>query len=71
MSTWSKHVYSSNVSEVGYDDESHDLIVIFNNGTRYAYEGVPEELAHQLSLAPSVGSMLNTEIKGYYKFRKL
>lgn len=67
--SWSKNVYSSMVSEVGYDDETQELLVTWNNGRRSAYSGVPEGLAEQLSRAPSVGQMLNSDIKGVFPHR--
>jgi hypothetical protein len=69
MAGWSKPVYSSNVSEVGYDPETGELIITWTKGKRSIYSGVPEELAEQLANAPSVGSMLNAEIKPYYSHR--
>lgn len=69
MSTWTKNVFSSNVSEVGYDTETHDLIITWVRGKRSIYSGVPEELAEQLANAASVGSMLNAEIKPFYSHR--
>jgi len=66
---WNRHVYSSNVSEVGYDPETKELLITWTKGKRSIYSGVPEELAEQLANAPSVGSMLNTEIKPYYVHR--
>ena len=65
--TWEKSVYSSNVSTVAYDAEEKVMYVTFlKGGARYAYQGVPEELAEQLAQAPSVGSMLRNEIIPYY-----
>ncbi len=69
MTTWSKPVYSSNVQEVGYDSETKELLITWVKGKRSVYEGVPEELAIDLSNAPSVGTMLNTEIKPFYAHR--
>lgn len=66
---WSKDVYSSNVSTVGYDPETKELIITWTRGKRSIYSGVPEELAEQLATAGSVGSMLNSEIKPYYAHR--
>lgn len=66
---WSKDVYSSNVSTVSYDPESKELIITWSKGKRSIYSGVPEELAEQLANAPSVGSMLNAEIKNYFPHR--
>ena len=67
--SWSQKVYSSNVAEVGWD-EPDQMTVSFNIGSRYIYSGVDEETATRLANAPSVGSMLNQEIKGQYAFRK-
>ena len=66
---WEKEVYSSNVSTVGYDEESKELIITWAKGKRSIYSGVPAELADQLASASSVGSMLNAEIKPYYAHR--
>ena len=71
MTDWIKDVYSSNVATVGYDSEKKELYVTFSRtGQQYTYSGVPEQLAIDLSNAPSVTGMLNTEIKPYYGFRK-
>ena len=67
--SWSRDVFSSNVSTVGYDPETKDLIITWTKGKRSIYSNVPEELAEQLANAPSVGSMLNSEIKPYYSHR--
>ena len=63
---WSQPVYSSNVQEVGYDEEKQELYITWTRGKRSIYSGVPEELAVQLAHAPSVGTMLNQEIKHYF-----
>lgn len=67
--SWSQPVYSSMVSEVGYDDERKELLVTWKNGKRSVYAGVPEETAQELANAPSVGTMLNNDIKPYYQHR--
>lgn len=69
--SWTHSVFSSNVSEVGWDDDSQEIVVTFTNGSVYAYAGADEGLALELSKAPSVGQMLNSEIKGQYAFRKV
>lgn len=67
MPDWSKPVFSSNATEIGYEEEGSRLIVTWSKGgRRSAYSGVPEELALQVADAPSVGSILNTEIKPYF-----
>ena len=67
--SWSRSVYSSNVQEVGYDPDTKELLITWTKGKQSIYSGVPEELAEQLANAPSVGSMLNAEIKPYYQHR--
>lgn len=69
MATWMRDVYSSNVREIGYDADTQDLIVVWKNGRKSAYHGVSEELATQVATAPSVGSMLNADIKPNYQHR--
>jgi hypothetical protein len=66
---WSKSVFSSHVSEVGWDDG--EMLVTFKNGEVYAYSGVDEETALSGSKAPSVGQWLNSEIKGKYSYRRV
>jgi hypothetical protein len=66
---WTKPVYSSNVQEVAYDEEKKELYITWTRGKRSVYSGVPAELAVDLSNAPSVGTMLNQEIKPYYQHR--
>lgn len=67
--SWEKSVLSSMVVAVGYDTETQDLLVTWNNGRRSAYAGVPEEVALDLSTAASVGQMINNEIKPNYAHR--
>lgn len=67
--TWEQNVYSSNVSRVGYDAEKQELYITWVRGKRSIYWPVPEELALQLANAPSVGTMLNSEIKPNYEHR--
>lgn len=67
--SWSKAVYSSHVTEIGYNDETQELEVTWSNGRVSAYSGVPEATAVELSNAPSVGSMLQSQIKGVFSHR--
>ena len=66
---WTKSVYSSNVQEIGYDEAKRELYVTWTRGKRSVYSGVPEELAADLANAPSVGTMLNAEVKPYFQHR--
>lgn len=67
--SWHRDVYSSNVQSLDYDEESKSLYVNWLKGKRSVYAGVPEDLAVECANAPSVGSFLNTEIKGKYAHR--
>ena len=67
--SWNQSVFSSNVESVGYDDNTGELIIKWNNGKTSSYAGVPEALALQVANAPSVGSMINSDIKGSYEHR--
>lgn len=72
MPTWTKQVFSTMVSEVSWEGEdaaAGTMTVQFAKGKKAAYFGVPEHVADQLSKAPSVGQMMNQEIKGQYEFR--
>jgi KTSC domain len=62
--SWNKPVYSSMVSEVGWDSETNELLVKWaKSGKISAYAGFDEAKAIELSNAPSVGQMVITEIK--------
>jgi hypothetical protein len=66
MPTWTKQVFSEMVSEVGWDEETQELLVTFaKKGKTAAYKGFDEGTAEQLSRAPSVGSMFLSEIKPF------
>src|SRR5689334_11096994 len=61
---WEKPVYSSMVALVGYDEDKRELYVVWTkSGRRSIYSGVDEETATALASAPSVGQMINSEIK--------
>ena len=67
--TWEQNVYSSNVSSVGYDAEKQEMYVTWIRGKTSIYSGVPEAVALDTANAASVGSFLNSEIKGQYGHR--
>ena len=63
---WSKPVLSDMVSEVGWNDETNELLVTFKKkGRTAAYKGFDEGTAELLSRAASVGSMFLSEIKPF------
>jgi KTSC domain len=67
---WSRAVFSSMVSEVGYDSDANELLITWaKSGKMSAYADVPESLAEACSKAPSVGQFVNTEIKPFFSHR--
>lgn len=64
-------VNSSNLSEVAYDSQKLELLVIFKSGDAYIYEGVPKNTFDDLLRASSHGSFLNQHIKKHFEVRKL
>jgi hypothetical protein len=60
---WTKNVFSSNASSVGWNDETQEIEITWNSGKTSAYAGGTEELAEQCANAPSVGQFINSEIK--------
>jgi hypothetical protein len=72
METIEMHcVSSSNVAEVGYDEDSATLQITFNNGATYQYFDLPQQLFEGLLHAGSVGGYLADHIKGVYRFSKV
>jgi hypothetical protein len=66
---WSQSVFSSMITDIGWDDSSEELRVTFKNGRTAAYKGPTEDKAQELANAASVGTMFISEIKDFYDFR--
>ena len=66
-----KQVGSSNIAEVGYDESSHTLEILFKNGRVYQYFSVPIQEFNGLLNAASHGQYLNRYIKGSYRYARL
>lgn len=64
-------VQSSNVAEVGYDEASQTLEVLFHSGSVYQYFDVPRPVYQALLGSPSVGRFLNEQIKGSYRYARV
>ena len=71
MAAWSKSVFSSMVSSISYDPDTQEMVVQWTRGGSGVYSGVPEDAADELTRSASVGTMINTEFKGVYPYRKL
>jgi KTSC domain len=68
--SWSRPVYSSMVSAISYDSDKEEMAVTWARGGRTSvYSGVSEGLADEVSRAPSVGGMINSDIKPFYSHR--
>lgn len=66
-----KVVSSSNIAELGYDQESQTVYVRFLNGSLYIYKGVPEYEFDNLFNAPSLGSYLHRNFKNVYSYERI
>jgi hypothetical protein len=64
-------IQSSNIKRTEFDTESKELIVEFNNGLKYLYEGVPHQLYTQFRISESQGKFFSSKIAKNYKYKKL
>ena len=64
-------VDSSLIYGVHYDDGTQELTVIFkSNGSKYVYEGVPQEAYDAMMAAESQGKFFLRHIKPRFKWRQ-
>lgn len=61
---------SSTIKASTYEYESKNLYVVFVHAT-YRYTEIPEEVYQEFANAKSQGILLNSLIKGKYKYEKL
>lgn len=64
-------VSSSNLTAVGYDEESKTLRVTFRSGPTYEYKGVPKRTYEELMSADSLGSYFHSNIRSDFPYSKL
>ena len=64
-------VSSSNISSVGYEDESHTLEIEFHHGGTYQYYEVPKHVYEELISASSVGQYFAQNIKNIYRYSRI
>ncbi|WP_217805688.1 KTSC domain-containing protein [Roseovarius sp. A-2] len=64
-------VDSSNVSAIGYDEDSQTLQVEFNSGATYQYFDVPQQIFEGMLDAGSVGQYLNQYVKGVFRYSRV
>jgi KTSC domain-containing protein len=63
-----KHVASTAISSVGYDEGSSVLEVEFESGAVYDYFDVPPKVYKDLLEASSIGSFVSRQIRDQYPF---
>lgn len=66
-----KHLRSSAVRSVGYDERDHVLEVRYIDGGLYRYFDVPPLLIDALDAAPSKGQFINRIVKKYFRTEKV
>lgn len=64
-------VISSNIAEIGYDENSRTLEILFNSGSVYQYFDVPPQIYAELMQAGSIGQYLNANIKGNFRYARV
>ena len=64
-------VTSTNIAEIGYDEPSRTLEVLFRHSGLYQYFDVPPQVHQGLMSASSHGQYLNTHIKGRYRYARV
>lgn len=62
---------SSNLASAEYDAESQVLTIQFHNGSRYAYQDVPERVFLELEKTESPGKYFNSFVRGVYGSAKI
>lgn len=65
-----KRVHSSSIKEVGYTASTKQLRVMFNRGSIYVYDDVPEHVYEEMMDSKSIGSFLNRNIKPHYNYHQ-
>lgn len=65
-------VESSNVLEVEYDEDRHELFITYVKGGKYKYSGFLPKTWDEFKEAPSKGGFIHSRIRnGGYTFQKV
>lgn len=64
-------VNSTNIAEIGYDQSTMTLEIVFHHGGTYQYFDVPEVVYQELMSASSIGTFFHSNIKDSYRYTKL
>jgi hypothetical protein len=62
---------SSNIAEIGYDESTSTLEIMFLNNSIYQYFDVSQQIYQALMQADSQGQYLAQNIKGVYRYSKV
>ena len=62
---------SKMIRRADYTPDTKELIVTFNNGQKYSYENVNEDVMNEFMEPESAGRYFLQNIKGKYEFQKL
>jgi hypothetical protein len=65
-----RHVSSSVLASVGYDDEAHMLELEFHSGEIYEYFDVPPHVHDELMAAESLGGYFARHIREQYPYER-
>lgn len=57
---------SSSILAATWDDDSHELTIVFARGRSYVYENVPETVWDGFTSAPSAGQYFHQNIREVY-----
>lgn len=72
METITKEITnSSQVTKVGYNEETKILTITFKTGKSYEYYDVPKDIFDSMLTAESIGKYLNQFVKPFYKYKAL
>ncbi|MGD0036483.1 MAG: KTSC domain-containing protein [Bacteroidota bacterium] len=64
-------VDSTNITSIGYDEDSNTLEVEFHSGAIYQYFDVPLNVYQEMIQESSKGQYFVQHIKGYYRYVKV
>ena len=64
-------VTSSQISYIGYENETNSLYVTFKNGSKYVYKNVSKEVFDDFLHSDSIGKYFIVNIKDNYTFNKI
>jgi hypothetical protein len=62
---------STSIAEALYDAAEHNLIVVFQNSSRYLYKKVKGKTWIKFLEAESKGAFISNEIKGNFEYEKI